>query len=200
MCVWRFLFQECNFATCFWHIGFQKCHFRMCFRHMWFQKWHFEMCFWHIWFQKWQFTMCVWHVSSTSTNFVSWFWEKLSFYMSVWRSLVNKHVYWGNPTEPDAITTVLKNFVFLKLFINKQWFCTMCFAKVVILYGCLNAIFQKARVFSSGEPHGTVRNLTRMERALSYGSQNPMMLARCMFRENDSWIDIHTPITMRRTQ
>ena len=48
----------------------------------------------------------------------------------------------------------------------------------------LKATLQKARVFSSGEPRGTTRNPTRLERVLSYVNQNPIMLDACLRKDD----------------
>ena len=62
----------------------------------------------------------------------------------------------------------------------------MFFAKVVILYGDLQEPFQKECVFSSGEPRGTGRNLTRQDE-YSTISKSELYHARRMFREHHSW-------------
>ena len=60
-----------------------------------------------------------------------------------------------NPAEPDAPSRLVQKHLFLRLCIKNVSSCVRFLSKVVILYEFLKVNFQKANVFSSGEPCGT---------------------------------------------
>ena len=72
--------------------------------------------------------------------------------------------------------------VFLRYLIKKYSFRTMFLSKVVILYEFLKVTFQKARVFSSGEPRGTSRSTVNAQTVVYYIEVRTLN-ARRMFRE-----------------
>ena len=56
---------------------------------------------------------------------------------------------------------MIQNHVCLRLFVKELRFRAKFLTKVIILYGCLKVIVQKAHVFSSGEACGTRRTSKR---------------------------------------